>query len=193
MDGRGPIQAAERYPVERVAYGWCVNGTPRYRRAQGGGLGHPIGRGQRELIIGDRQTGKTTIAADTILNQRGKNLICIYVAIGQKQSSIAQVVAKLESAGAMEHTIVVAAPAQTRPHCSIWRPYAGCAMGEYFMDRGWTPWWSTMTAQARLRTASCRCSCGVRLVARPPGRYLLPALAVAGAVGPPHPDYGGGA
>ncbi len=96
----------------------------------------PIGRGQRELIIGDRQTGKTAIALDTIINQNGKNLICIYVAIGQKMSQVAQVVATLEKHGAMQHTIVVAASASDPAALQYISPYAGCAMGEEFMEQG---------------------------------------------------------
>src|SRR6185369_15751229 len=96
----------------------------------------PIGRGQRELIIGDRQTGKTAVAIDAIINSKGKDLICIYVAIGQKQSTIAQVVQTLREYGAMEYTIVVAAAASDPAAMQYIAPYAGCAMGEYFRDRG---------------------------------------------------------
>ena len=95
----------------------------------------PIGRGQRELIIGDRQTGKTAIAVDTILNQKGTGVKCIYVAIGQKQSSVAAIVRKLEEAGAMEYTTIVAATAADPAALQYIAPYAGCAMGEYFRDR----------------------------------------------------------
>ena len=96
----------------------------------------PIGRGQRELIIGDRQTGKTALALDTIINQKGQDLICIYVAIGQKASSVANVVRKLEEHGAMEWTIVVAATAAESAALQYVAPYAGCSMGEYYRDRG---------------------------------------------------------
>ena len=96
----------------------------------------PIGRGQRELIIGDRQIGKTAIALDTIINQKGKNVKCIYVAIGQKQSSIAALVQKLQEHEAMEHTIIVAAAAADSAAAQYIAPYAGCAMGEYFRDKG---------------------------------------------------------
>ncbi len=96
----------------------------------------PIGRGQRELIIGDRQTGKTTIATDTIINQKGKDVICIYVAIGQKRSTVASMVENLERNGAMDYTIVVAATASESSPCSILHLYSGCAMGEYFMNKG---------------------------------------------------------
>ena len=96
----------------------------------------PIGRGQRELIIGDRQIGKSAIAIDAIINQKGKGVTCVYVAIGQKQSTIANVVRKLEEHGAMEHTIVVAAGAADPAPMQFLAPYAGCTMGEYFRDRG---------------------------------------------------------
>jgi F-type H+-transporting ATPase subunit alpha len=96
----------------------------------------PIGRGQRELIIGDRQTGKTVIATDTIINQKGKDIICIYVAIGQKQSTVAGIVETLKRAGAMDYSIIVCANASDPAPLQYIAPYAGCAMGEYFMDRG---------------------------------------------------------
>ena len=96
----------------------------------------PIGRGQRELIIGDRQTGKTTLATDTILNQKGQNVICIYVAIGQKRSTVAQLVETLSVGGAMDYTIVVSATASELAPMQYIAPYSGCAMGEYFMDQG---------------------------------------------------------
>src|SRR5437762_5004431 len=96
----------------------------------------PIGRGQRELIIGDRQTGKTALAIDTIINQKGKNLFCIYVAIGQKNSTIANIVRKLEEHGAMAYTVVVAASASESAAMQFIAPYAGCTMGEYFRDKG---------------------------------------------------------
>ena len=96
----------------------------------------PIGRGQRELIIGDRQTGKTAIALDAIINQKGTGVTCVYVAVGQKQSSVAAVVRKLEEYGAMEHTIVVAAAAADPAPMLFLAPYAGCSMGEYFIDKG---------------------------------------------------------
>src|SRR5947199_4930729 len=94
----------------------------------------PIGRGQRELIIGDRQTGKSAIAIDTIINQKGKNLLCIYVAIGQKRAQVAEIVDVLDRAGAMEHTVVVAATATDPAPMQYLAPYAGCAIGEYFME-----------------------------------------------------------
>ena len=139
VDGKGPINSEERAPVERIAPG-IVDRVPVREPLQTGikaidGM-IPIGRGQRELIIGDRQTGKTAIAIDTILNQRGSDVTCIYVAIGQKRSTIAQVVKTLEDAGAMEHTIVVAASASEPAPMQYLAPYAGCAMGEYLRDRG---------------------------------------------------------
>jgi F-type H+-transporting ATPase subunit alpha len=96
----------------------------------------PIGRGQRELIIGDRQTGKTAVALDAIINQKGNGVICVYVAIGQKDSKIAKIMGKLQDAGAMDHTILVVASASTPAALQYIAPYAGCAMAEYFMDQG---------------------------------------------------------
>src|SRR5438552_4250355 len=139
IDERGPIITEEYNPVERIAPG-VVDRQPVKEPLQTGLKAIdsmvPIGRGQRELIIGDRQTGKTAIAVDTIINQRGKDVICIYNAIGQKQSTIAQVVRTLEEAGAMEYTIVVAAAASDPAPLLYISPYAACAMGEYFRDSG---------------------------------------------------------
>ncbi|MFN7935326.1 MAG: F0F1 ATP synthase subunit alpha [Bryobacteraceae bacterium] len=139
IDGKGPIDAAEYFPVERIAPG-VVERSPVKEPLQTGikaidGM-VPIGRGQRELIIGDRQTGKTTVALDTIINQKGGDVICVYVAIGQKRSTVAQVVKALEENGAMEYTIVVAATASDPAPMQYLAPYSGCAMGEYFRDRG---------------------------------------------------------
>ncbi len=139
VDGRGPIETDAANPVERLAPG-VVYRQPVKEPLQTGikaidGM-IPIGRGQRELIIGDRQTGKTAIAIDTIINQKDTGVICIYVAIGQKNSTIAQVVKTLEEYGAMDHTIVVAASASDPAAMQYIAPYAGCAMGEYFRDRG---------------------------------------------------------
>jgi F-type H+-transporting ATPase subunit alpha len=139
LDGKGPIETKEFYPVERVAPG--VVGRQPVREPLQTGLKAidamiPIGRGQRELIIGDRQTGKTAIALDTIINQKGKGVTCIYVAIGQKNSTVAQVVQTLEQHGAMEHTIVVSASAADPAPLHYLAPYSGCAMGEYFMFNG---------------------------------------------------------
>jgi F-type H+/Na+-transporting ATPase subunit alpha len=139
LDGKGPIASTEFYPVERIAPG-VVDRMPVKEPMQTGikaiDAMIPIGRGQRELIIGDRQTGKTALAIDAIINQKGKGVICIYVAIGQKNSTVAQVVQSLETHGAMEHTIVVAASASDPAPLQYIAPYAGCAMGEYFMYNG---------------------------------------------------------
>ncbi len=139
IDGKGPINATKTRPVERVAPGVIVRqpvDTPVQTGIKAIDSMIPIGRGQRELIIGDRQTGKTAIAVDTIINQKGQDLICIYVAIGQKQSTVAQVVAQLEEHGAMEHTIVVCASAADPAPLQFLAPYAGVAMGEEFLDNG---------------------------------------------------------
>ena len=139
IDGKGPINAAAKAPLERVAPGviYRKSGSqPVQTGLKAIDSMVPIGRGQRELIIGDRQTGKTAVAVDTIINQKSTGVKCIYVAIGQKQSSIANVVRKLEEHGALDHTIVVAASASTPAAMQYLAPYAGCAMGEYFMDNG---------------------------------------------------------
>src|SRR6184192_2160336 len=137
IDGKGAVESAEYYPIERIAPG-VVDRKPVKEPLQTGLKAIdsmiPIGRGQRELIIGDRQTGKTAIAIDTIINQKGKDVVCIYVAIGQKKSTVAQVVKTLEAHGAMEHTIVVSASASEPAPLQYLAPYAGCAMGEYFRD-----------------------------------------------------------
>src|SRR6202158_4970036 len=139
IDGKGPIKATRTAPIERGAPGVI------YRKSvsQPVQTGYkaidsmvPIGRGQRELIIGDRQTGKTALAVDTIINQKSSGIKCIYVAIGQKQSTIANVVRKLEEHGAMAHTVVVAAPASAAPALQYIAAYSGVTMGEYFMDNG---------------------------------------------------------
>src|SRR5579884_1621415 len=139
LDGRGPIVTEQRNPLERLAPG-VVDRQPVREPLQTGIKAIdsmiPIGRGQRELIIGDRQTGKTAIILDTILNQRGGDVICIYCAIGQKRSTIAQVIKVLTDYGAMEHTIVVAASATEPATLQYIAPYAACAMGEYFRDTG---------------------------------------------------------
>jgi len=139
LDGLGPIEGAERRPLEFKAPG-VISRQPVKEPLQTGLKAIdsmiPIGRGQRELIIGDRSTGKTAIAIDTILNQRGGDVICVYVAIGQKGSTVAQVVERLRDAGAMEYTIVVSAPAQEAAPIKWMAPFAGCAMGEYFLYQG---------------------------------------------------------
>ncbi len=139
LDGKGEIKAEKYNPVERLAPG-VVDRQPVKEPLQTGLKAIdsmiPIGRGQRELIIGDRQTGKTAIAVDAIINQKGGDVICIYVAVGQKQSTIAQVVKTLEDYGAMDYTIVVSASASEPAPLQYLAPYAGCAMGEYFRDNG---------------------------------------------------------
>ena len=139
IDGRGPIDTKDRRRIEIKAPG-IVARQPVKEPLQTGlkaidGM-IPIGRGQRELIIGDRQTGKTAVAIDTIINQKGGNVICIYVAIGQKRSTVAQVVDRLREAGAMEYSIVVAATASESAPLQYIAPYSGCTMGEYFRDSG---------------------------------------------------------
>lgn len=139
IDGRGPIQASGYRPVERIAPGVVERqdvDTPVQTGIMAIDAMIPIGRGQRELIIGDRQTGKTALAIDTIINQKGKDLICIYVAIGQKKAAIARTVNLLERYGAMAHTIVVVAAADESAAMQYIAPYAGCAIGEEFMENG---------------------------------------------------------
>lgn len=139
VDGKGPIEAKEYRSIERIAPG-VVERLPVNQPLQTGLKAIdsmiPIGRGQRELIIGDRQTGKTALALDTIINQKGGDVICIYVAVGQKRSTVAQVIKTLEDYGAMEYSIVVAATASEPAPLLYVAPYAGCAIGEYFRDRG---------------------------------------------------------
>ncbi|HBO16717.1 MAG: ATP synthase subunit alpha [Candidatus Moranbacteria bacterium GW2011_GWE2_35_2-] len=139
IDGKGEIKSETFYPVEKVAPGVITRksvSVPVQTGIKAIDAVIPVGRGQRELIIGDRQTGKTAIAIDTIINQKGQDLICIYVAIGQKESKIARIVAELEKRGAMEHTIMVVAGASDPAALSFISPYSGCAMGEYFLDKG---------------------------------------------------------
>ena len=139
IDAAGPISASEYQPIESPAPGICERQgvcQPLQTGIKAIDSMVPIGRGQRELIIGDRQTGKTTIATDTILNQKGKDVICIYVAIGQKRSTVASLVENLEKNGAMDYTIVVAATASEASPLQYIVPYTGCAMGEYFMHQG---------------------------------------------------------
>ena len=139
IDGKGPINAKKTDVIEKVAPGIVLR-KPVHEPVQTGVKAIdsmiPIGRGQRELIIGDRQTGKTAIALDTIINQKGQNMICVYVAIGQKRSTVAQVVQTLEEHGAMDYTIVVAATASDPAPLQFIAPLAGCTMGEYFRDNG---------------------------------------------------------
>jgi F-type H+/Na+-transporting ATPase subunit alpha len=139
IDGKGPIKTNKTRPIERIAPNVVVRAgvnTPVQTGIKAIDCLIPIGRGQRELIIGDRITGKTSIVMDTIVNQKGQNLICIYVAIGQKQSKVAQFVGALEELGAMQHTIVVAANSSDAAALQYLAPYAGCAMGEEFMESG---------------------------------------------------------
>lgn len=139
MDGKGKIETSKFYPIEKIAPGVITRASvkePVQTGIKAIDAMIPIGRGQRELIIGDRQLGKTAIAIDTIINQKGQNMKCIYVAIGQKESKIANIVAKLTDAGAMEYTTVVLAGASTSASLLYIAPYSGCAMAEYFCDKG---------------------------------------------------------
>jgi F-type H+-transporting ATPase subunit alpha len=173
IDGKGPIATKLTSPVEKVAPGVIA----RKSVSQPVQTGYksvdsmiPIGRGQRELIIGDRQTGKTALAVDAIINQKGTGIKCVYVAIGQKQSSIANVVRKLEEFGAMEHTIIVAASASDSAAMQYLAPYSGCSMGEYFRDNGQDALiiYDDLTKQAwAYRQISL-------LLKRPPGREAYP-------------------
>ena len=139
IDGKGEIKSKDHYPVEKIAPG-VITRQSVFQPLETGikviDAIIPIGKGQRELIIGDRQTGKTALAIDAIINQAGKDVICIYVAIGQKESKVARIVAKLEETGAMDYTTVVSAGASESAALSYIAPYAGCSMGEYFMDKG---------------------------------------------------------
>lgn len=139
LDGQGKIVATKFYPIEKIAPGVITRESvkqPVQTGIKAIDAMIPIGRGQRELIIGDRQLGKTALAIDTIINQKGQNMKCIYVAIGQKESKIANIVAKLTAAGAMDYTTVVLAGASTSASLLYIAPYAGCAMAEYFLDKG---------------------------------------------------------
>jgi F-type H+-transporting ATPase subunit alpha len=139
IDGKGPIQTKAFAPIEKVAPGVITRqpvDTPLQTGIKAIDAMIPIGRGQRELIIGDRQTGKTAIALDTIINQKGQGVVCIYVAIGQRAATVAQVAATLEQHGALEYTIIVAATASDPAPLWYIAPYAGCSMGEFFMDQG---------------------------------------------------------
>ena len=173
IDGKGPIETQEFDVVEKVAPG-VIDRQSVSQPVQTGLKSIdsmvPVGRGQRELIIGDRQTGKTAVAIDTIINQKGKDLVCVYVAIGQKASTIANVVRKLEESGAMEYTIVVAATASESAAMQYIAPYAGATMGEYFRDRGEDSLivYDDLTKQAwAYRQISL-------LLRRPPGREAYP-------------------
>jgi F-type H+-transporting ATPase subunit alpha len=173
IDGKGDIQAESTSPIEKVAPGVIARQSvdqPIQTGLKSIDAMIPVGRGQRELIIGDRQTGKTAIAVDAIINQKGTGVKCIYVAIGQKASSIANVVRKLEEHGALEHTIIVAASASDSAALQYIAPYAGCSMGEYFRDKGEDALiiYDDLTKQAwAYRQVSL-------LLRRPPGREAYP-------------------
>ena len=173
IDGKGPVDAVSFEPIEKVAPGVIARKSvdqPLQTGLKSIDSMVPIGRGQRELIIGDRQTGKTAVAIDAIINQKGTGVKCIYVAVGQKASSVASVVRKLEDHGAMEHTIVVAANASDSAAMQYIAPYSGCAMGEYFRDKGEDGLivYDDLTKQAwAYRQVSL-------LLRRPPGREAYP-------------------
>jgi len=173
IDGKGPIEAKESDAIEKVAPGVIARQSvdqPVQTGLKSIDAMTPIGRGQRELIIGDRQVGKTAIAIDTIINQKGKDVKCVYVAVGQKASSIANVVNKLEEHGAMDYTIVVSASASDPASMQFIAPYSGCSMGEYYRDRGQDALiiYDDLTKQAwAYRQISL-------LLRRPPGREAYP-------------------
>ena len=173
LDGKGPINAAESSPIEKVAPGVIARKSvdqPVQTGLKAIDAMVPVGRGQRELIIGDRQTGKTAVAIDAIINQKGTGVKCVYVAVGQKNSSVAGVLHKLEEHGAMEHTIIVHAGAAASAAEQFIAPYSGCAMGEYFRDRGEDALivYDDLTKQAwAYRQVSL-------LLRRPPGREAYP-------------------
>jgi F-type H+-transporting ATPase subunit alpha len=173
LDGKGPVKTTKTMPVERIAPGVITRkrvDSPVQTGIKAIDAMIPIGRGQRELIIGDRFTGKTTVLLDTIINQKGKDLVCVYVAIGQNAASVARVAATLEEAGAMEYTIIVAATASDAASLNFIAPYAGCAMGEYFMEQGKEALccYDDLTKQA---WAYRELSLNLR---RPPGREAYP-------------------
>ncbi|MEY2342269.1 F0F1 ATP synthase subunit alpha [Acidithiobacillus sp. IBUN Pt1247-S3] len=173
LDGKGPVEAEAYDVLEKIAPGVIERQSvdePMQTGIKAIDAMVPVGRGQRELIIGDRQTGKTAVAVDAILNQKGQNVFCVYVAVGQKASTVASVVRKLEEYGAMEYTIVVAANASDSAAMQYLAPYAGCTMGEYFRDRGMDALiiYDDLTKQAwAYRQISL-------LLRRPPGREAYP-------------------
>ncbi|MGA9350060.1 MAG: F0F1 ATP synthase subunit alpha [Anaerolineae bacterium] len=197
VDGKGPIETDKYRFIERIAPGVVTRepvNTPVQTGIKAIDSMIPIGRGQRELIIGDRQTGKTALAVDTIINQKGKDLICIYVAIGQKQANVARVVATLEQYEAMDHTIVIVAAASDPATLQYIAPYAGCAMGEEFMEQGKDVLivYDDLTKHAWSYRQVCL------LLRRPPGREAYPGdifylhsrlLERAAKL---NPEYGGG-
>ena len=197
IDGKGPIDSKELRPIERNAPGIIERksvSVPLQTGIKAIDSMIPIGRGQRELIIGDRQTGKTVIATDTILNQKGKNVICIYVAIGQKRSTDAQLVDTLARGGAMDYTIVVSATASELAPLQYIAPYSGCTMGEYFMDQGK----DVLIVYDDLSKHAVAYRALSLLIRRPPGREAYPGdvfylhsrlLERAARVAP---EYGGG-
>ena len=173
IDAKGPIDTKEIRPIERRAYGIIERksvSVPLQTGIKAIDSMIPIGRGQRELIIGDRQTGKTVIATDTIINQKGKNVICIYVAIGQKQSTVTSVVDTLYKNGAMDYTIVVSATASDPAPLQYIAPYSGCAMGEYFMDGGR----DVLIVYDDLSKHAVAYRALSLLIRRPPGREAYP-------------------
>ena len=173
IDGKGPIETTETRPIERKAPGIIQRksvSVPLQTGIKAIDSMIPIGRGQRELIIGDRQTGKTVIATDTIINQKGKDVICIYVAIGQKRSTVAQLVENLTLAGAMDYTIVVSASASELAPVQYIAPYSGCAMGEYFMDQGK----DVLVIYDDLSKHAVAYRALSLLIRRPPGREAYP-------------------
>ena len=173
IDAKGPIEAKEFRPIERKAHGIIERksvSVPLQTGIKAIDSMIPIGRGQRELIIGDRQTGKTVIATDTIINQRGKGVICIYVAIGQKQSTVTNVVDTLYKNGAMDYTIVVSATASESAPLQYIAPYSGCAMGEYFMDQGK----DVLVVYDDLSKHAVAYRALSLLIRRPPGREAYP-------------------
>ena len=197
IDGKGPVAATEMRPIERNAPGIIERksvSVPLQTGIKAIDAMIPIGRGQRELIIGDRQTGKTVIATDTIINQKGKGVTCIYVAIGQKRSTVAQLVDTLEKNGAMDYTIVVSATASELAPLQYIAPYSGCTMGEYFMDQGK----DVLIVYDDLSKHAVAYRALSLLIRRPPGREAYPGdvfylhsrlLERAARVAP---EYGGG-
>ena len=197
IDGKGPVEAAEYRPIESPAPGIIQRksvSVPLQTGIKAIDSMIPIGRGQRELIIGDRQTGKTVIATDTIINQKGQDVICIYVAIGQKQSTVAQLVSTLEENGAMDYTIVVSATASEMAPLQYIAPYSGCALGEYFMAQGR----DVLVIYDDLSKHAVAYRALSLLIRRPPGREAYPGdvfylhsrlLERAARIAP---EYGGG-
>ena len=173
IDGKGPIAAADHRPIETPAPG-IIDREPVDQPLQTGikaiDAMIPIGRGQRELIIGDRQTGKTTIAIDTVLNQKGKDVLCVYVAIGQKRSTVAGIVRSLEAGGAMDYTVVVSATASELAPMQYIAPYSGCTMGEYFMHKGK----DVLVIYDDLSKHAVAYRAISLLIRRPPGREAYP-------------------